>query len=269
MSLVMVENAAFGYDHQDVFQNISFNVKKGEIICFFGPNGCGKSTLLECILGILKVKKGSISLMGKNISEIRYCDVAKSIAYVPQNHEKKFPYRVLDIVLMGRAPYTGLFSSPSEEDFNIAEQALEMVGIKKYKDKVYTQLSGGETQLVLLARALAQKTPVIIMDEPTAHLDFKHELIVQETIVQLVKESEISIIMATHFPNQAFYFENNCVTTSVALMNNKKFMTMGSPSQVLTEENMRSTFNVKAKLLSCAVNGNEELKQIVPLNVVS
>lgn len=265
MSLMEVKNASFSYDSQDVFQNINFQVNPGEIFCIIGPNGCGKTTLLDCILGILKLKKGVILLNGKNINDIPPGDMAKQVAYVPQSHTKTFPYTVLDIVLMGRASYTGVFSSPSREDTVIAEQALKMVGLTKYKHRPYTQLSGGEGQLVMIARALAQRTPLIIMDEPTAHLDFKHELIVLETVVQLVKETGLSIIMATHFPNHAFYFENNHIATTVALMNQMTFSTCGSPSGVLSEENLKSLYNISAKVVAYRIN-DIELKQIIPLS---
>ena len=221
--VLKIENLSFEHGRTPVFNQISFELTKGGIFCLFGPNGCGKSTLIECLLGYLKPSSGNILLNNKPISKIKPMDLAKSIGYVPQSHTKNFPYKVIDIVLMGRAAYTGTFSSPSAEDLAIAESALETLGLADLKNKPYTQLSGGQTQLVMLARALTQETPIILMDEPTAHLDFWHELIILETIVKLIKEKNISIIMATHFPNHAFYFENCGVNTQVALMNNQVF----------------------------------------------
>lgn len=267
MALLEVKDVAFRYDSLDLFYNVNFHINPGDILCLIGPNGCGKTTLLDCLLGTVKPQTGTISLRGKDIKALRPSDIAKHIAYVPQDHEKSFPYSVLDIVLMGRAPYTGMFSSPSLEDRHIAEAALDLLGLKKLKERPYTLLSGGEGQLVMLARALAQKTPIIVMDEPTAHLDFKHELLIMETIVQLVRETGLAIIMATHFPNHAFYFENNHITTSVALMNQKTLTAVGSPTEILSVENIKSVYNINAKIISCAT-GENDLKQIIPINTL-
>lgn len=265
MFLLEVKNISFGYDKQELFQNLSFQLNPGEIFCIIGPNGCGKTTLLDCLLGTLKPQTGEIYFKEKNITTLRSSDIAKHIAYVPQDHEKSFPYTVLDIVLMGRAPYTGMFSSPNLEDLAIAQNVLELLGLSKLKDRPYTKLSGGEGQLVMLARALVQKTPVIVMDEPTAHLDFQHELMIMETIVKLVREKSLAVIMATHFPNHAFYFENNNIPTYVAMMNQRTFSAVGRPTDVLSEENIKSVYNINAKIISYTINENNELKQIVPI----
>lgn len=263
--VLKVENLSFDYGKTKIFNQISFEVTTGGIFCLFGPNGCGKSTLIECLMGSLKPAKGEILLNNKSISQFKPADLAKYISYVPQSHTKNFPYKVMDIVIMGRAAYTGTFSAPSAEDRQIAEAAMDTLGLLHLKDKPYTQLSGGQTQLVMLARALTQETPIILMDEPTAHLDFRHELIILETIVKLMKEKNISIIMATHFPNHAFYFENSGVNTEVALMNNHVFEIAGSPTEVLTEENMLRTFNIHSKLISSMTTNNRVVKGLIPI----
>ncbi|WP_461204688.1 ABC transporter ATP-binding protein [Clostridium sp. DL1XJH146] len=266
MKLVKIEDASFKYGDEFIFENINLDLSKGEVLCLFGPNGCGKTTLLDCILGIKKLNSGLITIENTNIKKIGVQDLAKLVSYVPQIHNKSFPYKVIDIVLMGRAPYQSIFSSPRSEDMEIAEQALELLGIKDFKDKVYTQLSGGETQLVMMARAIAQETPIIIMDEPTAHLDFKNELKILEAISGFVKKKEISIIMATHFPNHAFYFENSGIDTKVALMNNKVIATLGKPSWVLTENNMKKVFQINSKVFSIDEGDGDKINFIVPLN---
>ena len=265
--VLKLENLSFEYGKSKVFNKISFELAAGGVFCLFGPNGCGKSTLIECILGYLMPTSGNIFLNDKPISQMKPTDLAKSIGYVPQSHTKNFPYKVIDIVLMGRAAYTGTFSSPSTDDIAIAESALETLGLTHLRDKPYTQLSGGQTQLVMLARALTQETPIILMDEPTAHLDFRHELIILETIVKLVKEKNISIIMATHFPNHAFYFENCGLNTKVALMNNHAFEAIGNPTDVLTEANMLRTFSIYSKLISTITLKNEQIKGLIPIEV--
>lgn len=266
MAVIEIKGAGFGYDTQNIFEDICLDITKGEVLCIVGPNGCGKTTLLDCILGIKKVRYGCILLNGRDIDTIRTCDIARQIAYVPQTHEKTFPYTVMEIVMMGRAAYTGIFSSPTDQDRKIAEECLEEVGIGRLKDRPYTNLSGGEGQLVMLARALAQRTPVIVMDEPTAHLDFKHELTVMETIARLVSGTELAVIMATHFPNHAFYFENAGLETRVALMNNKNFISIGRPSGVLNEQNLNHLYSIDARVVSFDLGDGAELKQIIPVS---
>jgi len=265
-TLLAVRNLSFGYNKTDVLTDISFELQRGEILFLLGPNGCGKTTLLDCVLGFLKPRQGEIYLNGNNIKDIKAGQMARQMAYVPQSHEKTFPYTVLDIVLMGRASYVGAFSAPSRQDKAIAEDTLQMLGIYDLKDRPYTQLSGGEGQLVMIARALVQQTELIVMDEPTAHLDFKHEMVIMETIVDLVKKTGISILIASHFPNHAFYFENNQLCCKVALMNEHKFVDLDSPSEVLSEENLRITYDINARLVSCLIDGERQVNQIIPIS---
>ncbi len=268
MALVEVENAAFSYGKQDIFRNISFSVTKGEIFCLLGPNGSGKTTLLDCILGVNKLKSGNIKVNGKNITTYNPRRLAQQISYVPQRHESAFPYRVIDVTMMGRAPYTGIFSAPSKNDREIAENALRLTGIYHLKRRPYTQLSGGELQLVMIARALAQNTSLIIMDEPTAHLDFRHELVVLETIMNLVKEKEISVLMATHFPNHAFYFEDNNLNIDIALLKNGEFIAHGAPGKILNEKRIEELYGVESSLFFYGDNGGNERRRIIPLKTV-
>ncbi|WP_423801896.1 ABC transporter ATP-binding protein [Neobacillus sp. SAB-20_R2A] len=269
MTVLRVEDLSFHYGKNNIFRQINFEIATGGIFCLFGPNGCGKSTLIECILGSLKPSEGRILLNNQPISRFKPAELAKYISYVPQGHTKNFPYKVIDIVLMGRAAYTGTFSPPSADDRMIAEAALETLGLMNLRDKPYTQLSGGQTQLVMLARALTQETPIILMDEPTAHLDFRHELIILETIVKLINEKNISIIMATHFPNHAFYFENSGINTKVALMNQQVFETVGTPTEVLTEANMLKIFQIHSRLVSSTTDFQKEVKGIIPIEVAA
>lgn len=265
MTLLEVDKITFSYGRRDIFNNISFQMEQGEVFFLLGPNGCGKTTLLDCILGLLKLRTGEIKVNGTSIRGLRRKHLAHQLAYIPQSHEKAFPYTVLDIVLMGRAAYIGMLAAPTQQDVEIAEEALITVGIIQLKDRSYTHLSGGEGQLVMIARALAQQAPLIVMDEPTAHLDLKNEMAIMEIISALVRDKGISIIMATHFPNHAFYFENNGVSTRVALMDKATFQAAGKPSEVLSEENLSLLYDIDARVVSLAVNDNYRVRQVIPL----
>jgi len=170
---------------------------------------------------------------------------------------------------MGRASYLGPMNSPSGEDMAIADEALKMVGISHLKNRPYTQLSGGEGQLVMVARALAQRSPLVVMDEPTAHLDYKHEMVILETIVDLVKQTGLSVLMATHIPNHCYYFENNGIPTRVGLLKDRHFMGIGRPCEVLTDENLGRLYNVQARIISCDLENGRQLRQVVPISTIN
>lgn len=270
MSLLEINQASFAYPQQQhqVFSGIGFQVSRGEIFCLLGPNGCGKTTLLDCILGIYRLDQGNILVGGEDSRSFRSGGMARHVAYVPQRHENSFPYTVIDMVKMGRAVYTGRFSSPSDVDKERAKEALAAVGLMGMRHRPFTQLSGGEAQLVMIARALAQDTPLIIMDEPTAHLDFKHEMLVMETIVKLVRETGLSVLMATHFPNHTFYFENQGIPIRVALMHDHTFLEVGKPTEVLTEANIGRIYRVKSRLTEFELESGGFLRQLIPLSTL-
>ncbi len=268
-ALIEAVEATFGYNSSDIFSNLSFSIGKGEIFCLLGPNGSGKTTMLDCILGAHRLRSGTIRVQGNSIRSFRPGQLARQLAYVPQQHERTFPYTVLEIVKMGRAAYIGMFGSPTPRDQLIAEEALEQVGVGYLKHRPYTRLSGGEIQLVMIARSLAQETPIMILDEPTAHLDFRHELIILETIVRLVRDAGKTVIMATHFPNHVFYFHNNHAATRVALLHKGGFLALGPPDEVLSEEKMEALYGVRTDIISHAPDGNGTMKHIIPIKTLT
>jgi iron complex transport system ATP-binding protein len=265
MSLLRLHDVSFGYQvERPIFENISFEIGPGEVFCIIGPNGCGKTTLIDSILGMNQPQQGHIEIAGTDLRRLKPRGFAENIAYIPQNHVKTFPYSVLDIVVMGRTHAARMFSAPNAAERQRALESLEQVGLKGFENRLYTELSGGELQLVLIARALAQESRIILMDEPTAHLDFRHELMVMEIITWLVQEKGFSIIMATHFLNQAFYLENTGVKTRVALMNQGKFKAVGTPSEVLTRDSLKDVFRIITSLGITNEDGIRR-KYIVPL----
>ena len=268
MAFIEVKDLNFSYEEsRKVLDGINFSVNKGEILCIFGPNGCGKTTMLDCILGLNKVEKGEILIDGKSMSDLTIEKIAQMVAYVPQKHEHTFGYTVLEMVLMGRTAHTSIFDSPGNEDMEIAIDCLKRVGMYGFKDRIFNNLSGGEVQLVKLARALAQQTNLIVFDEPTAHLDFRHELNVIKYMSSLIKDSnkQMSMIMATHFPNHAFYLENQGISTSVAMMGDGVFYAKGKAEDVLNEDNMKRIFKIKTRVFK-NVEEDSIFNYMIPLD---
>ena len=269
MSLMVIRDVSFSYATKPVFNRISFSVEKGEIFCLIGPNGCGKTTLLDCILGLRHFNTGTLEMMGKKVTRLKPGKIARTMAYVPQVHERTFPYTAKEIVTMGRAAHLGFFQSPSRKDGRLADEAMARIGIRYLSRRPYTQLSGGEVQLVMIARALVQQTPIIIMDEPTAHLDFRYELVIMETISTLVKEKHLSVIMATHFPNHAFYFQGKQIRTSIALLHNGSFLAVGDPESVIDKAKLETLYGINADVISLINSEGSTMKHIIPLNTTT
>ena len=260
-----VVGVEFAYNEHAVVKGVDFQVEPEQCYCIFGPNGCGKSTLLNCILGLHKPNQGEIWIQGQNTKQMTNTQKAREIAYVSQKSDKTFPFTVEQIVLMGRTAYTSAFSSPGKQDLEIAHQALKSVGMYGFKDRPFTKLSGGETQLVKIARAIAQDTGIIVFDEPTSHLDFRHELNVIKYIVEIIKEKKLAVVMATHFPNHAFFLQAQGINTKVAMMNAGKFQAVGGPDKVLTEENMAQIFKVQTRSFFTNDSGQQN-QYIVPVD---
>lgn len=241
--LFEVKNISFSYDGDEIFSDISFSIDRGDVLCILGPNGTGKTTLIKCLNGLHDIDSGEILINGKSIKKLSFKEISTHIGYIPQSHVPSFPFKVLDVVVMGRAPYLNLTDSPKKEDMEIAMNSLKTLGIDYLKDKEYTNLSGGERQLVFLARILCQKPDILILDEPTSHLDFGNQIKLLEIIDNLSKAG-LSIIMSSHFPDHAFLS-----STKVAIMKNKKFIDFGSPDEVVTESNLKKAYSIDVKLI--------------------
>jgi iron complex transport system ATP-binding protein len=258
-----VYGVGYYYDAAETsgFNNISFSVEDGEVMSILGPNGCGKTTLLKCINSLIKIGKGNIAIDNKNLSGLPRAEIARAIGYVPQLHQPAFPFSVLDTVLVGRAPHLGLLESPKPNDLKIAEQSLETMGIYHLKDKPYTELSGGERQMVIFARVLAQQPSLLLLDEPTSHLDFGNQIRVLR-IVGSLAATGLPIIMTSHFPDHAFL-----VSTKVALMKQGEFLDIGTPDGVITDSNLEKVYNIKVKVIN--VDSGVNRKICVPVEECS
>ena len=241
-----VKNLYFRYNKSlEVIKNITFSLKQGEICTLLGPNGSGKSTLLKCINKLLKPQKGVVFIEDKSINDLSEKELAREISYLPQEHNSSFPYTVLDIVLMGRAPYIGLLSLPSKKDVMIAKKAIETVGMTDFMHKPYTELSGGQKKLVLIARALAQDAEILLLDEPTNHLDFKNQYVILSKIKKLIKDRGFSAIMTLHDSNLAMVFSDK-----IAMLKNGKIIAYGPVEEVMNERNLKELYEMEIEIFN-------------------
>ena len=237
--LLEAHELGIGYPGQAVGRDVSMAVAPGEVLCLLGPNGCGKTTLFKTLLGLLAPQAGRVSLGGDDLDRLRRTEIARRVAYVPQAQAGLFPYSALDLVLMGRIAHRGLFAGPTREDRDVAQRALDELGIGDLADRDVTRLSGGQRQLVVVARAIAQAAPLIVMDEPTASLDFGNQVVVLSEVRRLADRG-VGIVLSTHDPDHAF-----AVGTTVALMRSGKILASGEPSAVLTAERLSGVYEVK------------------------
>jgi iron complex transport system ATP-binding protein len=236
--MLEVRSLFFSYGHGNVLENVSFSLKRGEVMCILGPNGSGKSTLLKCIAGILKPAAGSVRIMGRDTASLGAGDIARCIGYVPQQNEVVFPFTVLDFVTMGRAPHLSMFASPGAKDIEIARESLEMVGLSALSERPLASLSGGQSQMVLIARALVQQPSLLLLDEPTSHLDFGNQILVLETVQRLASLG-MSIVMNTHMPDHAFL-----VGSRALALTGGKLVAVGEVETVVTSKMMSSVYGV-------------------------
>lgn len=236
------EDLAFGYPERRVGHGVNLAVSPGEVLCLLGPNGCGKTTLFKTLLGLLRPQGGCVLLDGEDISGLPRAEIARGVAYVPQAHGATFPYTVRDFVLMGRISHRGLFASATAEDRDLAQAALGRLGIAELAPREVTRLSGGQRQLVIIARAIAQAAPLIVMDEPTASLDFGNQAVVL-AIVRHLARSGTGIVLSTHDPDHAL-----AVATRVALMRDGQLIAHGAAADVLTPALLAEVYGISVTM---------------------
>lgn len=242
--ILKVKNLSFGYEKNRIlFHDASFSVDKGEIFCILGSNGIGKSTLLNCIANLLMPQSGSISLNGKTLEERSLKEIAQIIGYVPQNHDAAYAYEVRDYMVMGRAPYLGLFAQPSERDYGRVEEVLEELGISHLAERPYTELSGGERQLVSIGRAIVQDPELIILDEPTNHLDYGNQFRMLKLIERLA-EKGYGIILTSHMPDHVLMLNGK-----VGILGADGRLQVGTTDEIMTEENLEALYQVDIHMI--------------------
>jgi iron complex transport system ATP-binding protein len=234
-----------GASADEVLKGVSFRVESGHMTTLLGPNGSGKTTLFKCIAGLWRQQSGSITCNGREIGLLSVERRAKTLAVVPQEHEPPFPYSVFDAVLMGRVSHVSLFSSPAKEDRRRTQEAMEMVGIDHLAERSYTKISGGERQLVLIARALAQEAPLLLLDEPTSHLDFRNQIMILKKIRDIVKQRELTVLMTLHDPNHASLFSDRIV-----MLNGGTVISEGAPKDIISQQSLKALYGVDVDIVT-------------------
>ncbi len=237
----------FGYRGQRVGSDVSLSLEAGEVLCLLGPNGSGKTTLFKTMLGLLPAQGGAVLVDDVNLTSRARDEVARLVSYVPQAHAAFFPFTVEEVVLMGRTAHLGLFSSPSRRDRETAHAAISRMQIEHLADSVYTRISGGERQLTLIARALAQEARVVVMDEPTANLDFGNQVRVLQHI-QALARSGIGVLLSTHDPDHAFICADR-----VALLHEGRLARLGVPAATITSGSLREIYGVEVAVVRVPV----------------
>ncbi|MBW6465027.1 MAG: ATP-binding cassette domain-containing protein [Brevefilum sp.] len=244
MTILEAQHLSFAYDLENtILHDVSLTLHPGEMLYILGPNGGGKTTLLHCLAGLLKPHTGQVILAGKSLDVYSAVERAQWIGLIPQLHTPAFAYSVSEMVMMGRAPHLGWLGSPTSADHAIVEEALEQVGLFELRDRPYTEISGGERQLVLIARGLAQKCKILLMDEPTAHLDLSNQHRVLEIINQLTRQG-LSFILSSHAPNDALAYADN-----VILLNGGWVTEYGPPIDTLTEPMLSTVYGIKTEVI--------------------
>ena len=241
--------------------DISLCAEAGEVVAILGPNGAGKTTLLKCMLGFLPWDKGTSRLDGKDIHSYRGSLLWRKISYVPQAKEYVLSYKTQDMVLLGRSPYLGNFSVPGKKDKEIAYHAMELAGITHLAGKSCSQISGGELQLVLIARALAAQPEYLILDEPESGLDFRNQILVLDLIRRLSTQQKLTVIINTHYPDHALRISDKSL-----LLSGNGMSLYGRTRHILTEEHMKAAFGVDIVISENTV-GDRSYTAVIPLEI--
>lgn len=227
-----------GYGSTPVASGIELEVRAGEVTCLLGPNGSGKTTLFKTLIGLIPPLAGEVTVDGGPLSSLSVREIAEQIAYVPQQHAPTFPFRVFDVVMMARQVRNGLLSAPGRRDRERTHEVLEQLGILELSDADYSRISGGQRQMVLIARALAQDTRTLVLDEPTASLDYGNQVRIIGEIARLSGKG-YGIVLSTHNPDHAF-----AVADKVTLMHGGGIVASGTPADVLVAERLSAVYGV-------------------------
>ena len=245
-----LQSVSFRYREDWVIRNLSFRVERGEFIGIVGPNGSGKSTLLKLLYRLISPQRGKILIDGIDLGAISRSEIAKKMAVVAQETQLLFPFRVIEVVLMGRSPYLGHLMFESQKDLDIAKKVMAWTEVLPFADRLIDELSGGERKRVLIARALAQEPEILLLDEPTTSLDIHHQIDFLDLIHSLNRERRLTIVMASHDMNLASEFCDR-----ILLLQGGRIHSVGSPQEVITKESIQEVYGCKVWVDKNPVSG--------------
>lgn len=245
-AVLNVSGLAFGFPHRTVGAGIDFSLDDGEVLCVIGPNGGGKTTLLRTLLGLLSPHAGAVRLGGAVLADLSRREIARRIGYVPQAHAGSFAFTVKEMVLMGRTAHMNLFAAPSARDHDAAGRAIETLGIAHLAERAFTEISGGERQLALVARALAQEPGLLVMDEPTSSLDFGNQVRVLSQVRRLAGQG-IAVLMSSHQPDHAL----QCADRAL-LLGEGRALALGAPRDVINPQSLKRLYGVDVRIVETA-----------------
>ncbi len=258
-----VNAGSFSYrGGKTLLKDVSFAAEAGEVLAILGPNGVGKTSLVRCMLGFRKWDSGETLLDGQGLESFSRRKLWQRISYVPQGRNATFAYTAEEMVLLGRSPYLGDFSAPGKRDREIAEEAMELAGVSHLRNKSTAALSGGELQLVLIARALAAQPECLVLDEPETGLDFRNQLVVLDLIRNLSREKHLTVILNTHYPDHALRIADRSL-----LLFGEGIYQFGKTGMILNEENLRALFGVEIALWHRQVE-EKEYAAVIPLEMI-
>ena len=252
--MLKIENLHFDFDGFEVLRNVSFNVERGQVCALLGPNGTGKTTLLKCIARLFNYGRGNVLVENEDIGRKKIGEIARLIAYVPQEHKPPFPYLVKEVVLMGRTPHMGGVFGPTEKDIKLAIRSMELVGIENLADRPYTNLSGGQRQLVIIARAITQSPKILLLDEPTSNLDFRNQIKIWNLVRELARKEDLTVVGCTHDPNHVLWF-----CDKVVILGDDGIIANGTPTDVINNEILNKIYDN-----TCDVRCLDDIHMVVP-----
>lgn len=253
---VRVDKLSFSYGKEEVLKDISLSFQKGKFYSIIGPNGSGKTTLLKNISKMLSISKKTVFLNEQDAVKLSNKDISRSLAVVPQNISIEYEFTAYDIVIMGRTPFKKRFEDYNKKDKEIAEKSMKLTSTWELKDKLITALSGGEQQRVIAARALCQETDIILLDEPTSHLDIQHQLAFLNIFKSLKKD--ITVIAVMHDLNLASLYSDEII-----LLERGRIIEQGKPEKVITRENIKKTYNIDVDIIRNTSNGAPYVMPVV------
>ncbi len=243
--MIQADDLHLRFNGRGILNGVSLAAQPGEVTVIVGPNGSGKTTLMLCLCGQLIPDRGAITLAGHNLHGLKHRSLARILATVPQEHHPVFPYAVREVILLGRVARVGYWAQPGVRDLAVVEEVLNLLQLQGLADKPYTHISGGERQLVLIGRALAQEPQILLLDEPTSHLDFKNQVLILKLIRELAKNRGLTVLLTLHDPNLALLFGDR-----VALLGEGRVVAQGTPVEVIHPEAMASLYGIPVEMLA-------------------